>query len=174
MLILFGGLPGVGKTTVASAVAQSIGATYLRIDELIVILRNAGALTNGEVGPTAHFVAYGVARSNLLGGSKKVVADLMCGQAEERDRWAAIASDTGSNLIQMHIVCSDIDEHESRVQQRKADIEGLTLPSWAHVQRLNFEPWPEAIRLDTAGKSERTTIDEAVGLLRRADQEQAN
>ena len=34
MLIVFGGLPGTGKTTVARALASRMGAVYLRIESL--------------------------------------------------------------------------------------------------------------------------------------------
>ncbi len=40
MLIVFGGLPGTGKTTIAKALAAKHMATYLRIDEIEPALRS--------------------------------------------------------------------------------------------------------------------------------------
>ena len=34
MLIVFGGLPGTGKTTVARELARQLGAVHLRIDSI--------------------------------------------------------------------------------------------------------------------------------------------
>jgi predicted kinase len=43
-LIVFGGLPGTGKTTLARAVVQEHAATYLRIDTIEQTLRSSGVL----------------------------------------------------------------------------------------------------------------------------------
>ena len=69
MLIVFGGLPGTGKTTLARAFAQRRGATYLRIDTIEQALRSSEMLA-GEVGPAGYMVAYALAEANLrLGGT---------------------------------------------------------------------------------------------------------
>ncbi len=41
MLIVFSGLPGTGKTTIAQAVVRRCGAVYLRIDTIEQALRTA-------------------------------------------------------------------------------------------------------------------------------------
>jgi hypothetical protein len=46
MLIVFGALPGTGKTTLARAVAKEQRATYLRIDTIEQALRSSGMLSN--------------------------------------------------------------------------------------------------------------------------------
>ena len=43
MLVVFGGLPGTGKTTLARQVADRLGATYLRIDTIEQALRSSMA-----------------------------------------------------------------------------------------------------------------------------------
>ncbi len=44
MLIVFSGLPGTGKTTIANDLAATTGAVYLRIDTIEQAIRNSGAL----------------------------------------------------------------------------------------------------------------------------------
>ena len=39
MLIIFSGLPGSGKSTIARALAQQLGAVYLRIDTIEQAIR---------------------------------------------------------------------------------------------------------------------------------------
>jgi predicted kinase len=73
MLIVFGGLPGTGKTTLARAVAQERLATYLRIDTIEQALRSSDVLA-GDVGPAGYIVAYALAEANLRLG-RIVVAD---------------------------------------------------------------------------------------------------
>ena len=41
VLISFSGLPGVGKTTVARALAQEIRAVYVRVDSIEAALKNS-------------------------------------------------------------------------------------------------------------------------------------
>jgi predicted kinase len=53
MLIVFGGLPGSGKSTVARALARQIKALYLRIDTIEQAIRSSAPLTGGQdVGPS--------------------------------------------------------------------------------------------------------------------------
>ena len=73
MLIVFAGLPGTGKTTLAQAVARRRRAAYLRIDVIEQALRHSGCLA-GEVGAAGYGVAGALAASNLNLGHT-VVAD---------------------------------------------------------------------------------------------------
>ena len=71
MLIVFGGLPGSGKTTLAREMARELGAVHLRIDSIEVALKRAGVEEMRDVG---YRVAYAVAEDNLKLG-RTVVAD---------------------------------------------------------------------------------------------------
>ena len=64
MLIIFSGLPGSGKSTIARVLAQRLGAVYLRIDAIEQAIRAAEQVDN-EMGPAGYFVAYGLAIENL-------------------------------------------------------------------------------------------------------------
>jgi predicted kinase len=43
MLIVFAGLPASGKSSIARALAQEIGAVWLRIDSIEQAIRESGA-----------------------------------------------------------------------------------------------------------------------------------
>ena len=62
VLIVFGGLPGTGKTTVAQALATKLKATYLRIDAIEQAIKSSGI---GEVGAAGYMVANALAEANL-------------------------------------------------------------------------------------------------------------
>ncbi len=72
MLIIFGGLPGTGKTTLSQLLVHEIHATYVRIDALEQAILDSHTVT--EVGTAGYFAGYAIAAENLRLGST-VVAD---------------------------------------------------------------------------------------------------
>lgn len=149
MLVVFGGLPGTGKTTVARALALRLGAMHLRIDAIEQAIRAAGVLA-GEVGVAGYAVAHALAEANLALGLV-VVADCVNPVAESRAGWRAVAQRAGCGIIEVELVCSDQAEHRRRVGSREADIPGLVLPDWDAIRARIYEPWTEPrLVIDTA------------------------
>ncbi len=62
MLIIFGGLPGTGKTTLARVLAQKLGAVFLRIDTIEYAIVPSKDIPLADEG---YRVAYAVAEDNL-------------------------------------------------------------------------------------------------------------
>ena len=152
MLIILGGLPGTGKTTIARALATRLGAFHLRIDTIQQALRSAGTLSD-DISPLGYVVAYRVAEDNLRLGAT-VIADSVNPIRITRDAWRATAERAGTPLVEVEVVCSDPTEHRRRVETRQADIDGFRLPTWADVVSRDYEPWEELnIVVDTAGRS---------------------
>ena len=146
MLIAFAGLPGTGKSTIARALAERLGATWLRIDTIEQAM-------GGVKGPEGYLVAYAVAEDNLKLG-RTVIADSVNPIAITRDAWQDIARRTGMRFVEVEIVCSDQIEHRRRVETRPADIAGHKLPSWADVVGRTYEPFTRPrIVVDTAGRN---------------------
>ena len=139
MLIVLGGLPGTGKTTIAREIVALIPCAYLRIDTIEQALRSSGALA-GEVGPAGYVAAYALARSNLSLG-QTILADCVNPLPVTREAWRAVAADAASRIVEVEIVCSDSAEHRRRVEQRSIDVPGLVPPTWEAVQRHDYATW---------------------------------
>lgn len=157
-LVVFGGLLGVGKTSIASRLAAAVGAVYLRIDVIEVALHFDGV----DVERQGYSVANALARSNLKLGLT-VVADAVNPVREAREVWRAIAAETGARLIEVEVVCSHAAEHRRRVESRVSDIAGFSPPTWDEVVERDYQPWAgDRLVIDTAV----TGVDEAVARIR--------
>lgn len=148
LLIVLAGLPGVGKSTLARALALRLGAQWLRIDSIEQAMADAtGRAVRGDEG---YRVAQAVALDNLRLG-RVVVADSVNPLEISRDQWRAVAERAGCRVLDVEIVCSDGTEHRRRVEQRVVDVPGLRPPNWEQVQSRRYEPWPlPPLRVDTA------------------------
>lgn len=150
MLIIFGGLPGVGKTAIARELSRRLDAVFLRIDSLEQALVRSGIVKMEQIGPGGYYAAQALARDNLALG-RTVVADSVNPYRITRKTWRDAAVSLGKRALEVEVVCSDREEHRRRVERRVSDIPDLTLPTWEQVLKREYEPWPEAaVRLDTA------------------------
>ena len=166
MLIIFAGLPGVGKTTIAQELAHKLGAGYLRIDSIEQALRDSGTVV-GPMNDSGYRIAYTLAADNLrLGGT--VVADSVNPLGITRESWREVAEKARVDSVEIEIKCSDCDEHRRRVESRSADIPGLTPPAWAEVLAREYEPWDrEHIEIDTSELSVEESVELILSKLRR-------
>ena len=168
MLIVLSGLPGAGKTTIAKLLCRKLNATYLRIDTIEQAIVSSLHIQK-ELGMVGYVVAQEIASSNLaLGGT--VIVDAVNPLTVVREVWRRIARSAASDIVEVEIVCSDAGEHQRRVESRKADIAGHTLPSWDEIQRREYEPWSSAcLVIDSAKVSAEdaaTKIFESIRLRR--------
>jgi predicted kinase len=160
-LIILGGLPGAGKTTIAHELARQIAAVHLRIDSIEQALLDAGCMSP-PINEAGYVAAYAVAGDNLRIG-RTVIADSVNPISITRDAWLAVAERAGVNAMEVEILCSDIAEHRRRVETRIADISGLKLPTWQDVVSREYLPWNrEHIVIDTAHQD----VEQNVQLLR--------
>lgn len=58
-----------------------------------------------------------------------------------RDDWRKVAIESNKRFIEIELICSDKKEHQYRVEERVADINGHKLPSWNDVINREYEPW---------------------------------
>ncbi|MGO9085255.1 MAG: AAA family ATPase [Candidatus Sulfotelmatobacter sp.] len=166
MLIVFSGLPGVGKTVIARELARQIGAVYVRVDSIEQALRDSGAVRQ-SLDDAGYRVGYAVAEDNLRLG-RIVVADSVNPIALTRDAWAGVAKRAAASAIEIEVTCSDAEEHRRRVETRVSDLSGLRLPSWNEVVSREYQPWNrEHIVVDTAGCSPELSVSSIREMLQK-------
>lgn len=152
MLIVFAGLPGTGKSTLARELARVRGAVWLRIDTIEQALRESGRVM-ADMHDAGYRAAYALAGDNLKLG-REVVADSVNPVRISRDAWRDVAARASVPCIDIEVICSDEAEHRRRVETRQIDVPGLKPPDWDAVRRREYHAWDrDRIVIDTAGKS---------------------
>lgn len=97
MLYIFVGLPGTGKSTLASGFARERKAVYLRIDRIEQVLRDSRTSLDG---PEGYSVACRVAADNFRLGLD-VVADSVNPLEITRDAWRHVAEGAGVPFVEL-------------------------------------------------------------------------
>ena len=157
MLIILSGLPGTGKTTIARELARKLKPVHVRIDSIEQAIKNSGLV----IGTAGYHVGYAIAEDNLRAGLI-VIADSVNPIQITRDQWIAVAQNTHQKAVEVEIKCSDLVEHQHRVETRVADIAGHPMPTWQEVSAVDYHPWSrEHLVIDTA----RQPLMQAVNLI---------
>ncbi|WP_068249783.1 AAA family ATPase [Janibacter corallicola] len=96
-LIVVSGLPGVGKTSIAEAVAAQTGSVHLSIDAVEEAILACGLPPGWQVGVAAYEAARAMAEQNLR-LAHDVVVDAVNDSEEARQTWRTAAARTGAHI----------------------------------------------------------------------------
>ena len=157
-LVMMSGLPGSGKSTLSKTLAEQTGAELLRIDVFEQDLRNQhGAYF--DVGTRGYLQGYRLAAQHLREG-RNVIADAVNAAEVARQGWRDVAEASGSEIVEIEILCSDIEEVRTRLRTRDTGIEGLAPVQLSTVLSRMWEPNPNRhAAIDTAGKPVASCVD---------------
>ena len=152
MLIILGGLPATGKTTLARLLARRTGAVHLRVDTIEQALVRSG-LAAHPVGPVGYVVGYALAEEHLRQGLT-VIADSVNPLPVTREAWRGAAERAGVPAAEVEVICSAPADHHHRATTRTTDIPELPLPDWHQISGHAYEPWGgDHLVIDTAGRT---------------------
>jgi predicted kinase len=156
VLVVVGGLPATGKSTIAHHLARLVQAPYLRVDRIEQAIADYSSLEH-PIGPAGYAVAYALATEQLTLGLD-VIVECVNPVALTRDAWVATAADAEAAVVEVEVICSDPAEHRRRVLTRATDVHGLVKPTWEEVLRREYHPWSRPHLLIDSSK---TRPDEA-------------
>jgi hypothetical protein len=161
-LVMVGGPPGTGKSTLAAAIAGRLGFTVLSSDRVRSELAGIAPGQHGAVGYgtgiytqswTERTYAEMVARAaDLLALGESVILDATWRSAQHRQAAAGAADRAAADLVRLR--CS-IPSHlaASRVATRAAGASDAT-PEIAARLAAEQAPWPEAVAIDTSASQD--------------------
>ncbi|MDA0632072.1 AAA family ATPase [Nonomuraea sp. MCN248] len=168
-LVLVGGTPGTGKTTVAAAVADRLGYTLLSSDRVRKELAGIGAevpapapfgegIYSREWTERTYRELLSRARSLLLRG-EPVILDASWSDAGHRKAAEDLAERTSSDLVALR--CTALPQLvEERLAGRRGGISDAG-PAVAAALAATAAPWPDAIEIDT-GASPAQSLERAL------------
>jgi predicted kinase len=158
VFIVFAGLPGTGKSTIARALAAELGAVWLRIDSLEQAIRASG-VADGDLRDAGYRAAYAVAEDNLRLG-RTVIGDSVNPWMLTRNAWRDAGLRAGVRVVEIEMICSDLAEHRQRIETRSNEVPGMNLPSWREVIDRDYRAWDrEHVTIDTAGRSVEACVE---------------
>jgi hypothetical protein len=151
-LVLIGGSPGTGKSSIADRLAEQIGATRLSSDGVRTEVPEARdpAVRYGDAARHAVYDELRRRAGALLGRGESVVLDATWGEAEERDMARIVAAEYGAVTTELWCV-APVYVAAQRVACRSAHggSHSEVSPRQAIRMAERFEDWPEATVLDT-------------------------
>lgn len=157
-IVLVGGSPGTGKSTLAAALGDRADAVVVRTDE---VRRETAGPSRDRPDGAATYSADAVddtyrraveRAAHLAALGEHVILDATWGDAAHRATAREIAASAGADVVEIRCVAPD-DVADGRIRDRLADGRDASdaTPEVARRLRDRFAPWPEAIVVDTDG-----------------------
>jgi predicted kinase len=159
-LVLVGGAPGTGKSTLAAELGARLGWPVLRSDE---VRKDVAGIGRGARAPAplgegiyddattrATYAALVDRARHALGLGEPVIIDASWARAESRAAAAGLARETSSELVELRCDAPPgvADERIARRQARGGDASDADA-AVAAAMRAAFDPWPTATTIST-------------------------
>jgi hypothetical protein len=161
-LVMVGGLPGTGKSTVAGAIGDALEATVLRSDE---VRKELAGLPVDRPAPdefgrgiyaaeaTAGTYRELLSRAGVaLGMGETVVLDASWGDEVRRAQARALAARACADLVELRCeVAAEVAAERMRARAAAGGGPSDATPAIAAAMAAVADPWPEAMTIGTDG-----------------------
>ena len=161
-LVLIGGLPGTGKSTLAAGLAHETGWVLMRSDEV----RQQRPSGPDRYAPRAVAAVYEellrMARGHLEQG-ESVILDASWVSTDQRARAAQVVHEAGGELLAICCTCENAVGAE-RIRERLGrgdDVSEATV-AVRDAMELGMDPWPSAAVVDTSHAAASASLESAL------------
>jgi predicted kinase len=152
-LIVFSGLPGTGKSTLAETIGRHFGIPVFAKDwlEASLLESDLKPTVNGKSLGYAGYALLTVLAKRQLMLDQSVILDSVAATKTIRAEWRKLAKRYQAEWRVIECVCSNEALHRARLKVRKRRIPGWHELEWSEVERVKgyYVPW----------RSEHLTLD---------------
>ena len=146
-LIVFSGLPGTGKSTIAEAVGRELGIPVFAKNWVEGALKSSNLVTETTekyLGSAGYTLLTVLAERQLMLG-QSVILDSLASMASIRLVWKSLCKNYKADWRVIECICSDDDIHHTRLKQRQRGIPGWQELEWSDVEfvRSYYLSWED-------------------------------
>jgi len=137
-IILVGGIPGTGKTTVAKEISTYLKIPFFNKDLLESALIEKGVCSIKELNGVGYALMERIALSELAFG-RSVILDCVASSKRVNEHWSSFKT---KDIRYIECVCSDQALHKARLETRKRNIPGWYELTWNDIENItkSYEP----------------------------------
>lgn len=144
-LIIFSGLPGTGKSTMAEMIGKDLAIPVFAKDWLEATLVRSGlkpVTEDKSLGSAGYELLTTLAERQLMLG-QSVILDSVAGSQTIRGTWRQLSEQYEADWRVVECICSDETLQRARLKDRKRHIPGWHELEWSEVERVKqyYFPW---------------------------------
>ena len=169
-VIIIGGLPGTGKTSLATGLSQALGIPVHSKDLLeAAVVRRGLARADSLNGVGYELLA--VLANRALDQGQSCILDCIASSERVTDFWKSLVE---NSIRYIECICSDSSVHQTRIDNRERGIPGWYELSWTDVTNIQstYTPWSEDRLVLDAMDDLNENLSKAIQYVQQADRRQ--
>jgi len=141
MIVVMAGLPGTGKSTIGEVIAARLGVGIVSVDPIESAILRAGIDADQPTGLAAYLVAE-MSAETIVSSGRGVLVDAVNAVNPAREQWVNLAERQGEPLRFIEVICSDVELHRTRLENRNRGLTHLAETTW-HAVEQSLEEYAE-------------------------------
>ena len=138
LLIIIGGMPGAGKTTLSEALSKKMNIAVFNKDELEAALVRRNITQVSNVNGIGYELLATLAEKQLKLGHS-VILDSVASSVRADKFWKSLLT---HKYLYIECICSKEELHKERIEARKQNIPGWYEMTWSDVEKVKLEYLP--------------------------------